>query len=122
VSLRKRLIDLLGAVQCNGQRAHSAEYLVGLGAPLSLYTAWSVAYSSLEVKAKYFAVARSADLIANGDADFASTSNWAPSLWPNGTLDDIAFVPVTAVAVAPGTPSHSLRSRAAISLNSLMVP
>jgi hypothetical protein len=102
--LRVRLIDWLSTVLCNGQRALSSQYLIGTGAPLSLHTAWSVAYSSGEVKVKYF-VATAVEARENM-ADFVASNNGA-DLDMRSLVPDVAFMPATAVAIAPG--SHTCR-------------
>jgi hypothetical protein len=102
VPFRERLIDLLGTVKCNGQKAHSAEYLIGMGSPISLYTAWAVAYSSVTVKIKYFATtsAQAEQLLAHDDVDFSATNNGATE---HCNIPDAALMPFTAVAMTPGT-------------------
>ncbi len=93
------MIDWLGVVQCNGQRAHSAQYLVGTGTPLSIHMAWSVAYSSAEVRVKYFA--STATQAKEGMPDFIGT-NHGTTLNLSLAIPDIVSMPATAVAVAPG--------------------
>jgi hypothetical protein len=103
VSLRKRLVSLLNTVRCNGQQAYSTAYLIGLGAPLSLITSWSVAWSSLDTKMKYY-VGTSNDAkqqLKTYDVDFGLVNDGLSEEWV-GQMSDAALMPMAAYAMAPG--------------------
>ena len=48
------MIDLMGLVTCNGNRAFDVTMLIGEGLLFNLYPAWMDAYSSSNVELKYF--------------------------------------------------------------------
>jgi hypothetical protein len=103
VSLRERLVSLLNTVRCNGQQAYSTAYLIGLGAPLSLITSWSVAWSSLDTKMKYY-VGTSYDAkqqLRTYDVDFGLVNDGLSEEWV-GQMSDAALLPMAAYAMAPG--------------------
>jgi hypothetical protein len=103
VSLRKRLIDRLVSVQCNGQKAVTTPYLIGIGPALPLYTSWAVAQSGLSAKVKYY-VSTSKEAkknLATGDEDFGTTNDGLSARWL-GVMDDVALMPAAAFAIAPG--------------------
>lgn len=103
VSLRERLVSLLNTVRCNGQQAYSTAYLIGLGAPLSLITSWSVAWSSLDTKMKYY-VGTSYDAkqqLKTYDVDFGLVNDGLSEEWV-GQMSDAALMPMAAYAMAPG--------------------
>ncbi len=103
VSLRKRLIDRLVSVQCNGQKAVTTPYLIGIGPALPLYTSWSVAQSGLSAKVKYY-VSTSKEAkknLATGDEDFGTTNDGLSTRWLS-VMNDVALMPAAAFAIAPG--------------------
>lgn len=103
VSLRERLVSLLNTVRCNGQQAYSTAYLIGLGAPLSLITSWSVAWSSLDTKMKYY-VGTSYDAkqqLKTYDVDFGLVNDGLSEEWV-GQMSDATLMPMAAYAMAPG--------------------
>lgn len=100
---RKQLVDLLGQVQCNGMPAHGVEYIIGYGSPLPLYTAWTVAYSSASMKAKYFAGTSyfSETLLIKQLIDFGTTIG-GPDLTWKALYPDAVAMPLAALALSPG--------------------
>jgi hypothetical protein len=48
------MIDLMGLVTCNGNRAFDVTMLIGEGLLFNLYPAWMDAYLSSNIKLKYF--------------------------------------------------------------------
>ena len=48
------MIDLMGSIQCNGDRAFANTLLVGEGVFFNLYTSWMDAYLSSNIELKYF--------------------------------------------------------------------
>jgi hypothetical protein len=110
VSLRKRLIDRLVSVQCNGQKAVTTPYLIGIGPALPLYTSWSVAQSGLSAKVKYY-VSTSKEAkknLATGDEDFGTTNDGLSARWLS-LMNDVALMPAAAFAIAPGAYMTILR-------------
>jgi hypothetical protein len=109
VSLRRRLVSLLSTVQCNGRKAYSTSYLIGLGAPSSLFTSWSVGWSSLETKMKYFqSTSESARMeLSTYDADFGVVDDGMSATWLS-RMSDAVLMPMAAYAMAPGTHAHTL--------------
>jgi hypothetical protein len=51
---RRNLIDLMGTILCNGDRASGSAYVIGLGGPLPVYTSWASEYTDSSLKLKYF--------------------------------------------------------------------
>ena len=48
------MIDLMGLVTCNGNRAFDVTMLIGEGVLFNLYPAWMDAYLSSNINLKYF--------------------------------------------------------------------
>jgi hypothetical protein len=120
VSLRKRLIDRLTSVQCNGQKAVTTPYLIGIGPALPLYTSWAVAQSGLASKVKYYASTskEAKENLASHDEDFGTTNDGLSPKWLS-LISDVAIMPAAVFAIAPGTsrPTHqAVCSRSALSL------
>jgi hypothetical protein len=109
VSLRKRLIDRLTSVQCNGQKAVTTPYLIGIGPALPLYTSWAVAQSGLASKVKYYASTskEAKENLASHDEDFGTTNDGLSPKWLS-LISDVAIMPAAVFAIAPGTsrPTH----------------
>jgi hypothetical protein len=107
VTYRKKLIDLLATVRCNGAQAYTTNFLLGSGPSLPLYTSFAVARSSTTTKLKFY------ETTANGakqqlityDSDFGATNNGLSSSWVS-QMRDAALLPVTVFAVVPGR-SHT---------------
>jgi ABC-type phosphate transport system substrate-binding protein len=101
-SLRKNVLDLLTHVQCNGERALAASYLIGAGPPLPVYTAWTVAQSTTAATIKYFEAASSQakQQLLTFDEQFGATSNGLEAEWYS-SIPDVALVPATIYAIVP---------------------
>jgi hypothetical protein len=50
----RKMIDLMGLVTCNGNRAYDVTMLIGEGLLFNLYPAWMDSYSSSNIELKYF--------------------------------------------------------------------
>jgi hypothetical protein len=103
VTYRRKLLDLLSAVECNGAQAFSTAFLLGSGPSLPLYTSFAVARSSTTSKIKFY---DSADEVGklqlvSYDSDFGATDSGLSSSWYN-RIPDVAILPVTAFAIVPG--------------------
>ena len=53
---RRRLIDAMGTIYCNGQKAFKTAVLLGMGAPYTIYYNWVANYPSTAFKVQYTAV------------------------------------------------------------------
>jgi hypothetical protein len=107
VTLRKRLIDLLNTVVCNGKQVYTTNYLVGVGPSLPLYTAWAVLRDSLDTKVKYYLASASTEApqqLATYDSDFGATDSGLAESWYSA-ISDLGLLPITAYAAVPGTTS-----------------
>jgi hypothetical protein len=49
------MIDLMGTVLCNGERAFGLTWLVGTGLAFNLYNTWMSSYQSSNIRLRYFA-------------------------------------------------------------------
>lgn len=101
-SLKKRIVDLLSTVQCNGERAYSTAFLIGIGSPLPIFTSWSVAWSSAQTRAKFYLSSSTTgkDRLVNNNSDFSVTSNGLESSYVT-QMPDAEIVPTTAFALVP---------------------
>jgi hypothetical protein len=54
IAYRRRLMDTLGTITCDNVRATSSAYVIGLGAPQPVYTAWAAEYRQSNFKMKFF--------------------------------------------------------------------
>jgi hypothetical protein len=104
VTYRKKLVDLLSTVQCNGAQAYTTAYLLGSGPALPLYTSFAVARSSTTTKVKFFETTANAakQQLITYDSDFGATNNGLSNSWIK-QMPDSTFLPVTAFAIVPGT-------------------
>jgi hypothetical protein len=103
VSLRKRLIDILATVQCNGEEAYASEFLIGIGTPLPVFPAWANAWGSANRKAKYYdasSLQAKEDLVTYVE-DFGVTSNGMAQTYYD-RMPDVALFPATVFALVPG--------------------
>jgi hypothetical protein len=107
VTYRKKLIDLLATVRCNGAQAYTTNFLVGSGPSLPLYTSFAVARSSTTTKLKFYQTTANAakQQLITYDSDFGATNNGLSSSWVS-QMRDAALLPVTVFAVVPGR-SHT---------------
>jgi hypothetical protein len=48
------MIDLMGTVLCNGERAFGLTWLIGEGLAFNLYNTWMSSYQSSNVLLRYF--------------------------------------------------------------------
>jgi hypothetical protein len=107
IGLRKKLINQLNGVQCNGQQAFTKAFLVGVGAELSLMTSWSVSWSSDQSKLKYYqetsTVAK--EQLVQYNSDFGVSVNALTDGWVQ-QMSDVGQIPAAAFALAPGD-THS---------------
>jgi ABC-type phosphate transport system substrate-binding protein len=55
IAYRRTLIDTLGSLTCDGHRATTSAYVIGLGGPLPVYTSWASEYTDSSLKLKYYA-------------------------------------------------------------------
>jgi hypothetical protein len=115
-SLKKRIVDLLSTVQCNGERAYSTAFLIGIGSPLPIFTSWSVAWSSTQTRAKFYLSSSTTgkDRLVNNNSDFSVTSNGLESSYV-AQMPDAKLVPTTAFALVPGI-ICSLNSKSSVLL------
>lgn len=112
---KRRLIDALGTVICNGQQSLSTAFLLGSGAPFSVMQAWAENYQADQLTVKYFAANTQAGIdsmaagafppltaslsppltshLAPGDVDFGTTST---TLTPaeQALMPDVQTAPV----------------------------
>jgi phosphate transport system substrate-binding protein len=100
--LRKNILDLFPLVQCNGERALAASYLIGAGPPLPIYTAWAVAQSTSAATIKYFEAAstQAKQQLLTFDEQFGATGNGLEAEWYTN-IPDIVLVPATIYAIVP---------------------
>jgi ABC-type phosphate transport system substrate-binding protein len=61
---KRRLIDELGTIICNGQQALSTAFILGSGAPFSVMQAWANSYQASQLTVKYNAVSTQAGINA----------------------------------------------------------
>lgn len=54
VVISRKMIDLLGTVTCNGNRAFTLTWLIGEGVAFSLYDTWINAYLSSELRLRVY--------------------------------------------------------------------
>ncbi|ELR25267.1 uncharacterized protein ACA1_290310 [Acanthamoeba castellanii str. Neff] len=73
---RRRLIDTMGTIYCNGQKAFKTAVLLGMGPPYTIYYTWVANYPSTAFKVQYTsAVSQTAITeMAAGDIDYAAIS------------------------------------------------
>jgi len=92
----RNVIDLMGLVQCNGQRAFTSTVLVGSGTPMPAYSMWAFSYENDNVTVDYIITASKLgkQQIIAGDVDFGTTNN-AVGI----TGSDLGLVPVCAYPV-----------------------
>ena len=116
VSFRKKLISLLGDVQCNDKQAYSTSFLIGTGTQIGLFTSWSVAWSSTQTRAKFYLSSSTTgkDRLVNNNSDFSVTSNGLESSYV-AQMPDAELVPTTAFALVPGI-IFSLNSKSSVLL------
>jgi hypothetical protein len=110
VSFRKRLIGLLGNVQCNNQQAYTTSFLIGTGTQVGLFTSWSVAWSSSTTEMKYYeSLSETAkQQLQTYDEDYGVTSNGIDDKWYS-LIPDIGALPAAAYAIVPGTQHPQLQ-------------
>lgn len=51
---KTKLIDLMGLIMCNSERAYGQTYLIGEGAQFNVYSAWMQEYASPDIRLRYF--------------------------------------------------------------------
>jgi hypothetical protein len=104
VIFRKRLISLLGNVQCNEEQAYTTSFLIGAGTQIGLFTSWAVSWSTDTTKMKYYEsladVAK--QQLESYDEDYGITSTGIEDEWYT-RISDLAVIPAAAYAVVPGT-------------------
>jgi ABC-type phosphate transport system substrate-binding protein len=73
---RRRLIEAMGTIYCNGQKAFKTAVLLGMGPPYTIYYTWVANYPSTAFKVQYTsAVSQTAITeMAAGDIDYAAIS------------------------------------------------
>jgi hypothetical protein len=110
IVLRKKIIKLLGTVQCNGVEAFTTSFLVGVGAEMSLMTSWQVSWSTDLAKLKYYqetsTVAK--QQLQEFNSDFGVSTNALTEEWKQ-LIEDVAQMPTAAFALAPGMCRHTTR-------------
>lgn len=102
---RKRFIDALGTITCQGSTVLSTAYLLGYGFSLPIFDDWVRDDSSGDFQAKYFARsdATSDSLyedLALGDVDFGGFPTALASA--TGKMAYIKAIPVCTYSVVPG--------------------
>ena len=104
VGLRKKLIDLLNTVQCNGEEAFTTSVLVAAGAQLTLINTWASSWSSDQGKLKYYddTSANAKAQIVNYNIDFGVSGNALGDGWDQ-LIEDAAVLPLAALPLVPGT-------------------
>jgi hypothetical protein len=105
VGLRKKLINLLNDVQCNGEGAFSTSVLVSAGAQLTLMNTWASSWSSARRKLEYYqntgAVAKAQ--LASYNIDFGVSGDALGDGWDK-VLQDADVIPLAALPLVPGKP------------------
>lgn len=104
VSLRKAVIDALAGISCRGEQAYKTAYLVGAGAPIPLYTAWSVARTSATNKMKFYQTSstEAKQQLSQYNLHFGISSNGLSEDWYT-EMPDVALMPSSVYAFVPGT-------------------
>lgn len=102
VGLRKKLINLLNTVQCNGEEAFSTSVLVAAGAQLTLINTWASSWSSDQGKLKYYddTSANAKAQIVNYNIDFGVSGNALGDGWDQ-LIEDAAVLPLAALPLVP---------------------
>jgi hypothetical protein len=116
VSLRKAVIDALAGISCRGEQAYKTAYLVGAGAPIPLYTAWSVARTSATNKMKFYQTSstEAKQQLSQYNLHFGISSNGLSEDWYT-EMPDVALMPSSVYAFVPGTsPHHFFKPQRAI--------
>jgi ABC-type phosphate transport system substrate-binding protein len=75
IAYRRKLIDTLGSITCDGLRATTSAYVIGLGGPVPVYTSWVSEYTDSSLRLKYYAgdALTATKYMQSGDLDFGST-------------------------------------------------
>jgi hypothetical protein len=120
VSFRKKLVNKLGTVLCNGEKAYTSSFLIGVGTQITLFTSWAVAWSTEATTMKYYQSLSSTakDQLVTFDEDYGVVSNGLARSYYD-LMPDVAIMPAAAYAVVPGNPLISalcacVRARACV--------
>lgn len=75
IAYRRTLIDTLGSITCDGLRAITSSYVIGLGGPLPVYSSWVSEYTDSSLRLKYYSgdALTATRYMQSGDIDFGST-------------------------------------------------
>jgi hypothetical protein len=103
VSFRKKLVSLLSTVNCNGEKAYTSSFLIGVGTQITLFTSWAVSWSTDTTTMKYYQSLSSIakDQLFTLDEDYGVVSNGL-SASDYELMPDVAIMPAAAYAVVPG--------------------
>lgn len=107
--MRKRLVDLLRKVTCNGRNAYNTAFIVSAGSPLSIFTSWSVGWTAGRTHAKYYSSTsmEARTLLRRYDVDYAVTTNGLSRL-EAAMMPDAVVLPLTFSAIALGKSTHQI--------------
>lgn len=110
LGLHKRIIDLLGTVQCNGEQAFSVPYLVGAGSPITVVRTWTSAWSSATTAVEYYQASsnQAKQQLVTYNEDFGIISTGLSADW-YAQMEDAVLLPLTVYAATPGTSAHEIR-------------
>jgi hypothetical protein len=81
---RRRLIDAMGTIYCNGQKAFKTAVLLGMGAPYTIYYNWVANYPSTAFKVQYTAVVSQTafnEMAAGTTAHCTRAHLWVETQW-----------------------------------------
>ncbi|BBI30152.1 Ser/Thr protein kinase [Acanthamoeba castellanii medusavirus] len=102
-NIKKRMLDRLETIKCNGKQSYRNKFVVGYGAQVSMFSEWVPKWNSLETTIDYYETAsrEAVDLQINYSGDFGVTINGAESVYSTQSMPDLASVPLVAFAIVP---------------------
>lgn len=97
--LRKRILNMLRKVSCNGEQAYTTSFLTSVGPALPVLTSWA-AWSTQVLKLKYWASNAKVQQkeVATDEVAFGVVQDGS-----TGSFANIVALPVFASAAVPGT-------------------
>lgn len=88
----RKLIDNLGRIICNNERAFKLSWLIGEGLNFNLYTKWMDNYNSANIRLRYFQGATPVAI-----ADMAACTFYSPSITLCTQLSSLPATPTVNV-------------------------
>lgn len=99
-NIKKRMLDRLETIKCNGKQSYRNKFVVGYGAQVSLFNEWVPKWNSLATTIDYHETQsrEAVDLLINYSGDFGVTVTGAE---PSPAMPDLDAVPLVAFSIVP---------------------